>query len=90
MAALGLSCGTWDLHCGMRDLLVEAGMWDLVPQPGIEPRSPALGALSLNHWTTREVPQGLFFKLIIFHKNTENQKNKNKIQKITVPVFVRI
>ena len=30
------------------------GRWDL-PLPGIEPRPPALGAQSLNHWTTREV-----------------------------------
>ena len=28
----------------------------LVPRPGIEPTLPALGAASLNHWTTREVP----------------------------------
>ena len=34
---------------------LSSGMWDLVPQPGIEPRSPALGAWSLSHWTTREV-----------------------------------
>ena len=27
------------------------------PQQGIEPLSPALEAQSLNHWTTREVPQ---------------------------------
>ena len=32
-------------------------MWDLVPWPGTEPRPPALGAQSVNHWTTREVPQ---------------------------------
>ena len=61
LAAPGLSCGTWDLHCGMRDLLVVAcelfscSMWDLVPWPGIEPGPPALGAWSLSHWTTREV-----------------------------------
>ena len=30
---------------------------DLVPRPGIEPGSPALGAQSLSHWTTREVPR---------------------------------
>ena len=30
-------------------------MWDLVPQPGIEPGFPALVAQSLSHWTTREV-----------------------------------
>ena len=41
----------------------------LVPRPGIEPGPPALGAWSLNHWTTREVvttqilhhsPSGIF------------------------------
>ena len=41
LAAPGLSCSTWDL----------------VPQPGIEPRLPALRVRSLSHWTTREVPQ---------------------------------
>ena len=38
------------------DFLVVARMRDLVPWPGIEPRHPALGAQSLTHWTTREVP----------------------------------
>ena len=33
------------------------GMRDL-PRPGIEPRSPALGAQSLTHWTAREVLGG--------------------------------
>ena len=32
----------------------------LVPQPGLEPTPPAVEAWSLNHWTTREVPQDLF------------------------------
>ena len=35
-------------------------MWDLVPWPGIECRFPALGTLSLNHWTTREIPNFQF------------------------------
>ena len=30
--------------------------WDLVPQPGIEPRPPVLRIQSPSHWTTREVP----------------------------------
>ena len=30
-------------------------MWELVPCPGIEPRSPALGVGRLSHWTTRRV-----------------------------------
>ena len=32
------------------------GMWDLIPQPGMELGPPALGVRSLSHWTTREVP----------------------------------
>ena len=49
LAAMGLSCRTriFDLHCRLRDL---------VPWPGIEPEAPGLGAQSLSHWTTREVP----------------------------------
>ena len=35
-------------------------MQDLVPWPGIEPRSPALGGQRLSHWTTREVPLLIF------------------------------
>ena len=33
----------------------------LVPQPGIKPVPPALEAQSLNHWTTREVPNFLLW-----------------------------
>ena len=35
------------LHCNMQDL---------VPWRGIKPGSPALGAWSLSHWTTKAVP----------------------------------
>ncbi|XP_057561359.1 nuclease EXOG, mitochondrial isoform X2 [Hippopotamus amphibius kiboko] len=48
---------SWLWHAGS---LVAARMWDLVPQPGIKPGPPALGAWSLNSLTTREVP-GIFF-----------------------------
>ena len=34
----------------------------LVPQPGIEPVSPAVEAWSLNHWTTREGPVLFLFE----------------------------
>ena len=34
---------------------LSCGMWDLVPQPGIKRRVPALRAQSLSHWTTRGV-----------------------------------
>ena len=45
------------------------GMWDLVPWSGIEPGPPALGAWSLRHRTTREVPWWLlsFFPLQLLH-----------------------
>ena len=36
----------------------------LVPRPGIEPVSPAVGAQSPNQWTTREFPVSNFFKFI--------------------------
>ena len=36
------------------------GTQDLSSRPGIEPAPPALEAWSLNHWTTREVPQIIF------------------------------
>ena len=35
-------------------------MRDVVPWPGIKPRSPALGGQSLSHWTIREVPHCTF------------------------------
>ena len=38
------------------ELLVVACMWNLVPWPRIEPRPTALGAQSLIHCATREVP----------------------------------
>ena len=64
LAVPGLCCSTWDLRSSMRDLwlqhagsfLVAACLRDLAPQPGVEPGPPALGAWSLTHWTTREVP----------------------------------
>ena len=49
----------------MQDL--SCGIWDLVPQSGIEPRPPALGAQSLGHWTTREVPWEPFQILSFSH-----------------------
>ena len=35
-------------------------MQDLVPQPGIEPVPPAVQEQSLYHWTTKEIPRGIF------------------------------
>ena len=33
----------------------------LVPWPGIEPRTPVLGAQSFSHSATREVPVNIYF-----------------------------
>ena len=51
------------LSCGTRDL--RSSLWHVesitVPWPGMEPRPSALGARSLTHWTTREVPVHALF-----------------------------
>ena len=58
MTAPGLSCSAHNLFAAV------VGMWDLVPQPGIEPWLPALGAWSLSHRTTREVLMVQFYGFI--------------------------
>ena len=42
--------------CGTVSGILNCGMQDLVSWSGIKPTAPALGAQSLIHWTTREVP----------------------------------
>ena len=54
------SAGSSLPHAGSSNFVVPCqilnwGMWDLVPQPGIKLESSALGAWSLGPWTTREV-----------------------------------
>ena len=46
-------------------------MWDLGHRLGFQPWSPALGAWSLSHWTTREVPRCNFLKA-----RTEEEREK--------------
>ena len=41
-------------------------MWDLVPQPGIEPGPFALGARSLSHGTTRDVPEFIIDQVLSY------------------------
>ena len=82
----GLSCGRrvplvaarWLLCCSTQapqlwhvGSLVVACMQDLVPWPGIEPGTPTLGAWSLNHCATREVPRQYFFSY-----DTRSTRNK--------------
>ena len=55
-------------------------MWDLVSWPGIKPWSPVLGAWSLSHWATREVPRcflsswGSSFSFLFFLRVFKNHK----------------
>ena len=50
-STLGKMGSIWDTHTSPHS------MWDLVPQPGVEPMPPALAARSFNHFTTRQVPR---------------------------------
>ena len=54
------ACEILTAACGIFSWGMQAlccGLQDLVPWPGIKPGPPALGAWSLNHWPTREVPR---------------------------------
>ena len=45
----------------------------LFPGPGIEPKTPALGAWSLKHWTTREVPLWISLISLMLHFDLPSQ-----------------
>ena len=54
------ACEILTAACGIFSWGMQAlccGLQDLVSWPGIKPGPPALGAWSLNHWPTREVPR---------------------------------
>ena len=53
-------------YCGIQHLFnLPCGIWDLVPRPGIKPGPPAMGAPSLSHWTTGEVPDLYINEIIL-------------------------
>ena len=58
---------------------LSCSMWDLVPWAGFEPGSNALGVRSLSHWTTWEVPEGLYFK---FCKSGETDGQRGMFSKL--------
>ena len=63
--------------------LVLAAPWPcmvLVPQPGIEHTPPALGAQSLNHWTTREVLSWTFWKASLVAQVVKNLRAMRETQ----------
>ena len=47
----------------------------LLPQPGIEPVTPELGAWNLNHWTAREVLAGRKLKCISLSERSQSEKS---------------
>ena len=47
---------------------LSCGMWNLVPEPGIEPRPPALGVRSPSHWNTQRSPSAHFQEDIFITK----------------------
>ena len=59
-------------------------MRDLVPQPGIEPGLPALGARSLTHWTTGEVPIREFLVLV------SGGGNGLAIREMRLSIFIKL
>ena len=71
---------------------LSCSIWDLVPWPGIEPRIPALGALSLRLWTTMEILGPIDFFVCLFclvqQKNRRllkrGQQKKKKISTQTI------
>ena len=84
LEALGLSCGMQGLwstlwHEGSLVAVYETvsyGRWDLVPEPGIKPRSPESGVWSLSHCTTGEVSliNSLKMKREIFQEVTVDKE----------------
>ena len=64
LSSPGISCSTQDFQSSWQHVrplsssmqTLSCSMWNLVPRPEMDPGSPALGARSLCHWTTREVP----------------------------------
>ena len=67
---LAVTHGIFSLWGGMQTL--SSNMWDLVPWPWINPRSPALGTRSLSHGTTREVPVCCLFVFFFRIKQGEH------------------
>ena len=64
----------------------------LVPQPGMEPESPAVEAQSLNHWTAREVPaitlSGFLCILAEIFKNMYSSKYDNTYLPFSFPFLL--
>lgn len=49
------------------------------PQPGIEPKPPAVGAPIPNHWTARDVPKGSIFKSLAGTPDPSNRAQSKTV-----------
>ena len=49
------------------------------PQPGIEPKPPAVGAPIPNHWTARAVPKGSIFKSLAGTPDPSNRAQSKTV-----------
>ena len=71
-------------ECGIFFFFFSCGMWDLVPWPEIKPQYPALGAWSLSHQSTKEVPNCSLwctsFKCWCWQQTIKLKRKKNFIQ----------
>ena len=57
VAACRIFIVVWDcFFFSLACKIFSCSLWDIVPRTGMEPGPPGLGAWSLSHWTTREVP----------------------------------
>ena len=82
LAAQGLNCNKWKLWLFIKILFIfNFIFWPhfraceiLIPWPGIKPMPPAVEAQSVNHWTSREVPQ--LFKKFSIKKDLGKIKEK--------------
>ena len=83
LPAPGLSYSIQNLKFTACKLLVGV----LVPLPGIELGSLALGARSLSHWTTREVP-GHFLDVCLWDYYTFNRSNHEVINFLLSPLHL--
>ena len=60
LSTSGFFCCCWSMQT------LSCSVWDLVPWPRMEPGPPVLGAWILSRWTTREVPDVNFKRVLIW------------------------
>lgn len=65
------SWGVWTLSSWGMCTLSSSGVWDLVPWLAIEPKPPALWALTLCHWAPEKSHDHCFHVRCIFTTSTE-------------------